>query len=176
MTSLSLLDRAKQGNAEAIAALMNSALQSQSIWVKAALDADCLQVMLKSPDALNQATCMTFLHRGLLRLQPAAIAQVRAYAWRTGDAFPLWIATVPLERSPNDPLRSIATPPLQQSALAAPGSDGQTSGHSSLDNAILSLQTQAASAARPPKRRFELFKMGFVLVLVTMIYFVVTGV
>lgn len=184
ITSLSLLERAKQGNAEAIAGLMNDVLRPQDVWVKAALDADCLQVMLKSPDALNQATCIAFLRRGLLKLQPETIAQVRAYAWRTGDAFPQWIATFPLERSPESHLTPIVTtPPLQQSALPTSSSSKQPSEPSSTESSFsvnasepMQPQPQALPSEPLPKRRFELFKMGFVLVLATMAYFVVMGV
>ncbi|MBW4469999.1 MAG: hypothetical protein KME45_06295 [Stenomitos rutilans HA7619-LM2] len=178
ITSLSLLERAKQGNAEAIAGLMNNVLQSQDVWVKAALDADCLQIMLKSPDPLHQATCIAFLHRGLLKLQPQAISQVRAYAWRTGDAFPLWIATFPLEPSPESHLNSIATFPPQKTASEALVSNSQAPESSSLSSTSkpVSTQPQSVSLELSPKRRFELFKMGFVLVLATMAYFMVMGV
>ena len=98
ITSLNRLERAKQGDAGAIAALMNDVLQAQEVWVKATFDRDCLQVMLKSPAILNQSTCLVFIQRGLLSLQPVGVKHVRAYGWRVGDAFPLWIATVSLEQ------------------------------------------------------------------------------
>lgn len=175
MTSLSLLERAKQGNAEAIAGLMNDVLRAQDVWVKAALDADCLQVMLKASAELNQATCIAFLRRGLLKLQPAAIAQVRAYAWRTGDAFPIWITTFPLEPASEGHGHSIVSSPLQQADLGISAIDKNASPSAARDHTLASASSTAI-ASTPPKRRFELFKMGFVLVLVTMVYFVVAGV
>ncbi|MBW4691841.1 MAG: hypothetical protein KME27_08725 [Lyngbya sp. HA4199-MV5] len=173
MTPLSLLERAKQGNAEAIAGLMNDVLRPQDVWVKAALDADCLQVMLKASADLNQATCIAFLRRGLLNLQPAAIAQVRAYAWRTGDAFPVWITTFSLEPSSEGHAHSIVSLPLAD--LDSPV-DGNASPSAAMDHPSSPAPSQTAIASTIPKRRFELFKMGFVLVLVTMVYFVVAGV
>lgn len=177
-TSLSLLDHAKQGNAEAIAALMNEVLRPQDVWVKAVLDADCLQVMLKASEELNQATSIAFIRRGLLRLQPASIVQVRAYAWRTGDAFPLWITTFSLEPTPENPLDAIAPLPSHQIHSSTPTSNRQVSELSTIDSpsAPVPAQTQTVPSTLPPKRRFELFKMGVVLVVATTVYFMVMGV
>lgn len=178
-TSLSLLDHAKQGNAEAIAALMNEVLRPQDVWVKAVLDADCLQVMLKASEELHQATSIAFIRRGLLKLQPESIVQVRAYAWRTGDAFPQWIAAFPLEFLPESHAHPRPALPLQRDSADVTGVDSSPSTLSSQDNrstSLLAAQVPTTPSAPLPKRRFELFKMGFVLVLVTMVYFVVTGV
>jgi hypothetical protein len=169
-TQLSLLDRARQGDAGAIAALMNDVLTTQAVWVKATLDADCLQVMLKAPATLNQATCVAFIRRGLLHLQPEAIAQVRAYAWRVGDAFPLWIATFALEQPSME--RLVSTPPaplLQPTQLGA-----------SHTNVTSSLHQPAQTLTLPPsttvRQRSDFLKLSFVIVLATMIYFVVASV
>lgn len=171
MTLLSLLDRAKQGDAGAIAALMNDVLQSQEVWVKATLDADCLQVMLKAPATLNQATCIAFIRRGLLRLQPEAIAQVRAYAWRVGDAFPLWIATFPLEQ----PLLEVQATVKSELPLQNVGAEVQSTDTPSASSHQL-IQPLAAPLPVIAKQRSDLFKMGFVLVLVTMVYLMVASV
>jgi hypothetical protein len=172
MTTSLMLERAKQGDAGAIAALMNDVLQVQEVWVKATLESDCLQVMLKSPAVLNQLTCIAFIQRGLLRLQPADIQQVRAYAWRTGDAFPLWIATFSLEQ--NAPLQAQATPGVAQSLQQSLSPKVPFGG-----SAPTSLQPPAQALAAPlpaAKPRSELFKLGFVIVLMTMAYFVMIGV
>jgi len=167
-TRLSLLDRARQGDAGAIAALMNDVLKTQEVWVKATLDADCLQVMLKAPATLNQATCIAFMRRGLLRLQPEAIAQVRAYAWRVGDTFPLWIATFPLEQ----PLLEVQATFKSELPLQNVGAEVQSTDHPSASSHQL---TQPLTAPLPviAKKRSDLFNLGFVIVLATMICFVV---
>lgn len=170
ITPLSLLERAKQGDAGAIAALMNDVLQPQEVWVKATLDADCLQVMLKSPAVLSQNTCITFIRRGLLHLQPEAITQVRAYAWRVGDAFPLWIATFALKQPLSDD---------QSISISEPSLHGMDAGAHFTDHLSVSLQQPVQALTPLPatsKQRSELFKLGFVIVLVTMVYFAVTGV
>ena len=169
ITSL-MLERAKQGDAGAIAALMNDAVQAQEVWVKATLESDCLQLMLKSPAILNQLTCMAFIQRGLLRLQPALIQRVTAYTWRTGDAFPLWIATFSLEQNAsfqgNSMLRVDQPQTLSQSAEVPLGESAAASLHST------------AQALVPPtaKQRSQLFKLSFLIVLMTMAYFVIAGV
>ena len=172
--SLSLLERAEQGDAGAIAALMNDVLQTQEVWVKATLDRDCLQVMLKSPAVLNQATSIAFIRRGLLRLQPKAIKHVRAYAWQVGDAFPLWIATFSLEKDT-----------LLSGQKAVGQLDGRVAevvlaGDAQATQPSIQPATQSATQALTPsptaRQRPDLFKLGFVLVLMTMVYFVVIGV
>ncbi|XGV95733.1 MAG: hypothetical protein ACAF41_23700 [Leptolyngbya sp. BL-A-14] len=178
-TSLSLLDRAKQGNAEAIAALMNEVLRPQDVWVKAVRDADCLQVMLKASEELHQATSIAFIRRGLLKLKPESIAQVRVYAWRTGDAFPQWIATFSLESLPDSHLHPMPTVLRQRNGSNGTGADRSPSAVPSPDNpSSLPLPSPAPTppSTQLPKRRFELFKMGFVLVVATTVYFVVMGV
>ncbi len=164
---LSLLQRAKQGDASAIAALMNDALQSQDVRVKVALDHHCLQVMLSSVTALNQSTCITFIQRGLQHLQPDAIASVRAFAWQLGEAFPLWIAEFPVAQAPSLQGESEAKEHRTLSALVRHG----------LDKGAGRSQKQPTPSIVPAsKSRSELFKLGLMVVLTTMVYFAVAGV
>lgn len=165
----SLLERAKQGDAGAIATLMNDVLQAQDVWVKAMLDRDCLQVMLKSAAVLNQVICIAFIQQGLQRLQPETIKHVRVYAWQVGDAFPLWIATFALEQNSllQGQLQAVSDRPLTITGADLPLGDDTS----------VPLQQPIQTVTLPPaKQRSELFKLGFVLVLMTMVYFVVTGV
>ncbi|MBW4583024.1 MAG: hypothetical protein KME42_25945 [Tildeniella nuda ZEHNDER 1965/U140] len=170
ITLLSLLERAKQGDAGAIATLMNDVLQAQDVWVKAMSDRDCLQVMLKSAAVLNQVICIAFVQRGLQRLQPETIKHVRVYAWQVGDAFPLWIATFALEQNSllQDQLQAVSDRPLISTGADLPLGDSTSA---SLPQPIRTITLPPAA-----KRHSELFKLGFVLVLMTMVYFVVTGV
>lgn len=151
MTQPLLLRLAKQGDAIAIATLINGALYAQRIRVKARRERNCLQVMLKSASPLNQHAAIAFLRRGLLRLQPDSIQVVRAYAWQVGQEFPEWITEFSLPASP------IVPEPLP---------------------AIPKLDLQTAPIAVPPKaaRSGELFKFGFVVIFSIVIYYVVIGV
>lgn len=110
MTQALLLQLAKQGNPNSIAALMNAALWAESIRVKARVEEDCLHLMLRSPQLLNQHATIAFIRRGILGLQPEAIRSVMAYAWKQGDDFPHWIAQFALDE-PLPPTRKKTTTP-----------------------------------------------------------------
>jgi hypothetical protein len=92
MAQALLLQLAKQGNPNSIAALINAALWAESIRAKVRLEEDCLHVMLRSPQLINQHAAIAFLRRGLLQLQVESIHSVMAYAWKHNDDFPHWIA------------------------------------------------------------------------------------
>jgi hypothetical protein len=92
MTQALLLQLAKQGNPNSIAALINAALWAESIRAKVRLEEDCLHVMLRSHQLINQHAAIAFLRRGLLTLQVESIHSVMAYAWKHNDDFPHWIA------------------------------------------------------------------------------------
>ncbi|XHX80392.1 MAG: hypothetical protein RBJ76_10830 [Stenomitos frigidus ULC029] len=175
---LSLLQRAQQGDAVAIAVLMNDALQAQDVWVKAMLDSSCLQVMLKGQMPLHQANCVAFIRRGLLRLQPDAINQVIAYGWRVGDAFPLWIAAFSLEQPllSQKPLHTLANGATERALEPLLASTNTT--NSGLNQAVHSPQPTVSRVTPPPtvRQRSELLKLGVVIVLTTAVYLMVTGV
>lgn len=93
MTTQSVLIKlAQQGDAIAIAALMNAVLRYQHIRVSAQLEAGCLRIMLKSTLPLNQHAAIAFIRRGLLGLQVESVHSVRVYAWRIGQDFPAWVS------------------------------------------------------------------------------------
>jgi hypothetical protein len=142
MTLPLLLELAHQGDATAIAVLMNAALKSEKIRVKVLWDEDCLLVMLRSLHPLNQHATIAFIRRGLLQLQPPMIQKVRAYAWHFGQDFPTWIAEFPV------------IPPV--TALAAP------SAHSP--------DLPAAQPARPTKFKSPRFQFGLLMMLAIVAY------
>jgi hypothetical protein len=155
-TQATLIEIAKQGDASAIAALMNDALSDQDVWVKAVLEDDCLQVMLRSSKPLNRSITVAFLHRGFLRLQAESIRRIRAYAWQTYADFPDWIA-------------EFTIPPLIQLVTDQPG-------------AIVPISTiapanQSKLAVSPAKltisSKSSVVKVGFVVIMAVVLYFVV---
>ncbi len=105
-----LMERAKQGDAAAIAVLMNDALISEKIRVKAILQDGCLQLMFRAPRLLNQHATIAFTRRGILRLRPASVVGVRLYAWQVDEDFPDWIAEFLLEPSPQPSVETVTTP------------------------------------------------------------------
>jgi hypothetical protein len=83
-----LIELAKQGNAKAIATLMNRQLQPKGITAKAALKDSCLQVMLESAQAPNQQALVAFVRKGITGLGAESIKSVKIYGRQTGGEFP----------------------------------------------------------------------------------------
>ncbi|WP_229550423.1 DUF4429 domain-containing protein [Nostoc sp. CHAB 5836] len=90
MTQLNLLELAKQGDASAIASLMNRQLQPKGITVKVALKDACLQIMLESAQVPNQQALVAFVRKGIVGLGAASIERVKIYGRQTGEEFPAW--------------------------------------------------------------------------------------
>jgi hypothetical protein len=88
-SKLSVRELAKQGNAKAIATLMNRLLQPNGITAKAALKHGCLQVILESAQ-VPSPSWVTVLHKGLLSLGVTSIKQVKVYGRQVGKEIPGW--------------------------------------------------------------------------------------
>jgi hypothetical protein len=91
MNQPNLLELARQGDANAIAALMNAVLEPKGITAKASLENGCLSVFLESAKTLNQQTMTTFVHRGLLELGTESIQTVKACGHKTGESSFSWV-------------------------------------------------------------------------------------
>ncbi|MHC0067539.1 type IV pilin-like G/H family protein [Nostoc sp. UIC 10890] len=90
MVQQNFLALAKQGNAAAIASLINRQLQSKNITAKVTLKNTCLQVLLESSEIPNQQALVAFIHKGIKGLGSPAIEKVKVYAIQTGEEFPAW--------------------------------------------------------------------------------------
>ncbi|MEH1904684.1 MAG: DUF4429 domain-containing protein [Nostoc sp.] len=90
MAQTNLLELAKQGDAQAIASLMNRQLQPKGITVKVALKDACLQIMLESAQVPNQQALVAFVRKGIVGLGAASIERVKIYGRQTGEEFPAW--------------------------------------------------------------------------------------
>lgn len=90
MTQPNLLERARAGNAHAIAALMNQKLQPKGITAKTALKDGCLQVMVQATQVPEQQALVAFIRRGIKRLGAESIKTVKVYGRRVGEEFPDW--------------------------------------------------------------------------------------
>jgi len=85
-----LLELAKQGNAQAIATLMNRQLQTKGITAKAALKEECLQIILESAQVPNQQALVVFIRKGITNLGAEPIKKVKVYGRQIGEEFPAW--------------------------------------------------------------------------------------
>ena len=90
MTTQEVLSAAKQGNPQAIAALMNHSLQPKGITAKAKLTDGCLQVMLEGATVPNQAEIVPYVTNGIKRLGITTVKSLAIYGQVTGDVLPTW--------------------------------------------------------------------------------------
>lgn len=130
MEQSNLLELAKQGEPNAIAALMNAVLKPKGITAQARFEQEVLCIALESPKPLNQDTLVTFIRKGLLELGNQSIQTVRAQGKRTGEKDFTWtkeffVHPVPTvvaepEVSPIPPGSTDAVPSESKSALSAP--------------------------------------------------------
>ena len=87
---LSLKERAKLGDVEAIASLLNLPLRNKGISATASLQDGCLQVMLESDVVPDEEASIRIVRRELTSLKAGAIASVKVYGQQAGEDFPAW--------------------------------------------------------------------------------------
>ena len=85
MTQTNILELAKQGDAKAIAALMNRQLQPKGIITKVAMNDSCLQILLESAEVPDQQALVTFICKGITGLGAELIEKVKIYGLQAGD-------------------------------------------------------------------------------------------
>ncbi|MCT7987198.1 EcsC family protein [Laspinema olomoucense] len=90
MNQPNLLELAKQGDAKAIATLMNRKLQPKGITAKASMKNDCLQIMLESAQVIPQETLVVFIRRSVQTVGAEGIKRVKVYGKQTNEEFPAW--------------------------------------------------------------------------------------
>ena len=90
MNQPNLLELAKQGDAKAIATLMNRKLQPKGITAKASMKNDCLQIMLESAQVAPQEILVAFIRKSVLTLGAENIKRVKVYGKQTKEEFPDW--------------------------------------------------------------------------------------
>ncbi|XHX80701.1 MAG: type IV pilin-like G/H family protein [Stenomitos frigidus ULC029] len=100
MTQPPLLELAKQGDPQAIAALINATLEPQGVIAETLVDGDCLHVFFNAARPLNAQTLVTFVQRGILRLAVSSIQYVQVYGQRLGEEEPYWVEMFAVPRSP----------------------------------------------------------------------------
>jgi hypothetical protein len=101
MTQPNLLELAKQGNAKAIAALLNQSLQTVGITAKAAIKDDCLHLLLEASKPLNQQRTVEFVCKKINNLQLKTINSVKVYGRKIGEDIPAWQQVFELIKSTN---------------------------------------------------------------------------
>ena len=91
VTQQNVLELAKQGNPQAIAALMNHHLQPRGITAKATVKNGCLQIILESAQVPEQQAMVAFVRKGMSNLRVAFIHKVRVCGRQTDLGFTVWV-------------------------------------------------------------------------------------
>ncbi|AFZ13849.1 hypothetical protein Cri9333_3010 [Crinalium epipsammum PCC 9333] len=95
MTQQNLLELAKQGDAKAIATLMNSQLQPKGLKAKVSIANNCLMVIAESvdPDSTqppSHSFIVNFVRKGITALNPEEIHRVVVWGKAPGNKAPAW--------------------------------------------------------------------------------------
>ncbi len=90
MTQLSVMELAKQGDPNAIAALINRSLASKGIHAEAQLEAEYLRISLYAAQIPNQKAVITIIHRGMMVLQVRQIERVKILTYRSDNNYLAW--------------------------------------------------------------------------------------
>ncbi|MHC5757901.1 hypothetical protein [Nostoc sp.] len=91
MTQPNLLELAKQGDAQAIASVINYLFQPKGITAKVILKDGCLQIMLESFQVPEQESSVTFIRKLIVNLQATPIKYVKIYGKSKGQNSVAWI-------------------------------------------------------------------------------------
>ena len=97
MTHASLLSQAKQGDAKAIAALMNQALRPAGIQVRTLVMQSCLTVMAIAKTTPDRQFMVNFVQRGMKSLAQSGFQQVLIQGFQPGDRLPKWQVNLSLD-------------------------------------------------------------------------------
>jgi Tfp pilus assembly protein PilE len=117
-TQSQLLNLAKQGNPQAIAALMNLVLEPKGVTTNAQLTNDCLEIIVQSEKPLNQGAIVSFIRSGVKTLGADSIRTVKVTAHsasdQAGEPVPLWTEDFQLGNpTPHTPIPALDLAPSQ---------------------------------------------------------------
>jgi hypothetical protein len=117
MGSISLLDQAKEGDADAIATLMNQALQPKGITVRCDRQGSCLQLWLIGQTLPPQAATVDYVRRGIDRLHAAPVTALQIYAEQVDRQEPGWGVEVAMGTANAAEVKPLA---LEHEAMVGP--------------------------------------------------------
>jgi WD40 repeat protein len=89
-TQPNLTELAKQGNAKAIASVMNYLLKDKGMTAKTGLKNGCLLVFLEADQVPDQQPSVEFIHKTVVKLGVASIHSLKVYGRRKAEDFPAW--------------------------------------------------------------------------------------
>ncbi len=144
MTTASLLERAKGGDGDAIATLLNRALAPQGITVSAQRHAYCLEVHLEGQPLPDQTSVVATIRQGIERLQITSIGVVQIHGSLKGYPDIGWSEEISLLGALADPGTPFpaANPAAAVANTTSPGGPADQaipSAHSALSRAYRTL-------------------------------------
>ena len=93
-----VLEKAKRGDAAAIAALINEVLSNSGMRAIAKSKGNCLHIVLEGERVPERSSCVRFVADGMKRLKPGGFESVRVYGKRIDKRKPAWTEAFELRR------------------------------------------------------------------------------
>lgn len=110
MNQRSLIELARQGDATAIATLLNHSLQLRGIIASTNVQGECLQVMLVAEEVPDAKTATEWIRTVLINLGQSLIHRVKVYGRQAGNEFPAWTKEFFLSDSPPQAIEASGPP------------------------------------------------------------------
>lgn len=126
MTQAELFNRVKQGEPDALAALLNHYLQPKGITATATLQDGCLHLFLEGPQVPNRQALSAYVQQGLIGLRDKLGAEyttfraVRLYGTKQGKPAPAWEEPIDLGASSNGSAPDLAADLTPEAIASVP--------------------------------------------------------
>lgn len=123
MVRSEIFTRARQGNAEALAALMNHSLQAKQITVNVSVQEQSMVAIATGQTTPDRDFMVNFICRGLRKLEADSIRKVTIVGYLNGGTIPLWRETIQLDVDEEAGF----SPPLSEIRPPHPASEARNS-------------------------------------------------
>lgn len=114
MSKTELIQRAQQGDAEAIAQLLHLSLYTRGIRIKTHRTPTCLQILLEAHRFPERHHLVEFIHRGIAQLHVTAFKSVEIYARQPDTTQFLWCDGFDVKASASTRAQTSAGSPLSR--------------------------------------------------------------
>lgn len=99
MTSINLLEQAKQGDTQAIATLMNKALESKDITVQVSIKDDSLTITAEAKEVPEQSFFVDYVQKAIAKLSLTKIKWLYIRGQAIGSKHPAWRQSINLKEN-----------------------------------------------------------------------------
>jgi len=99
MAQPSLHELAKQGDAQSIATLMQLALDSKNIQVRAVFHYPCLHIVFEGKRAPDAEAMLSFVSQSMAKIGVERLLYLRVYGYEAGQPFPQWAERLFFQRT-----------------------------------------------------------------------------